>query len=182
MLQVQSLSGLALVICCLFYLRKGGMQSQCLFLFPYHAGKSSLYSCANPPGHQLNFQVQWAPNLTRKKKNLQKPPVISTQCCHIPWVRANKQHGAPTQLILWEREGLYCQCQKYKSSISAEREGYAAGLAAISYHRIAVNAMHVFFRPSQQRFTPCHHYMIPTQPLVQDPLFCCFSETCANRY
>lgn len=68
MLQVQSLSGLALVICCLFYLREGGMQSQCLFLFPYHAGKSSLYSCANPPGHQLNFQVQWAPNLTRKKK------------------------------------------------------------------------------------------------------------------
>lgn len=86
----KNLSGSALMIC-LFYLREDGMQSQCLFLFPYHAGKSSLYSSADLPGHQLNFQVQGAPNQTRKKKNLQKPPVFSTQCCHIPWIRANKK-------------------------------------------------------------------------------------------
>lgn len=58
------------------------------------------------------------------------------------------QHGAPIQLILWEREGLYSQCQKYKSSISAESKGYAEEITAISYHKITVNAMYVFFRPS----------------------------------
>lgn len=91
------------------------------------------------------------------------------------------QHGAPTQLILCEREGLYHQCQKYKSSISAASWGYAAEIVVISYCKITVNAMHVFFRPPQHGFAPSHHDMSPMQSLVQDHLFCCFSETNTNR-
>lgn len=77
------------------------------------------------------------------------------------------QHGAPTQLILCEREGLYRQCQKYKSTISAASGGYAAEIIAISYCKITVNAMHVFFRPPQHSFAPSHHDMSPMQSLVK---------------
>lgn len=91
------------------------------------------------------------------------------------------QHGALTQLILWEREGFYSQYQKYKSSISAASRDYVEKIAAVSYCKITVNAMHVFFRPLRNSFTPSHHYMTPMQPLIQDCLFCCFSEANTNR-
>lgn len=87
---------------CLFYLREDGMQSQCLFLFPYHAGKSSLYSSADLPGHQLNFQVQGAPNQTRKKKKSTEASSFQHTMLSYPMDQSQQkmQHGAPAQLIV----------------------------------------------------------------------------------